>query len=216
MWYSFPFTPSLGLHIAVSKDPLNFEPSGHRFPPNSPQNLHTHFIEGSTLGMSDFNPVVWFTPKPCGTHLFLPHHLAYILQFLKTPLKFEPSGHRFPPNSPQNLYTHFKGGSPLSMSDFNPVVWFTPKPCGTHFLLPHHLAYILQFLKTPLNFEPSGHRFPPNSTQNLYTHFIAGSPLSMSDFNLVVWFTPKTVWYSFPFTPSLGLHIAVSKDPPQL
>ena len=160
------------------KTPLNFEPSGHRFPPNSTQNLYTHFIEGSPLSMSDFNPVVWFTPKPCGTHFLLPHHLAYILQFLKTPLNFEPSGHRFPSNSPQNLYTHFIEGSTLGMSDFNPVVWFTPKPCGTHFLLPHDLAYILQFLKTPLNFEPSGHRFPPNSPQNLYTHSIEGSPLA--------------------------------------
>ena len=62
-WYSFSFTPSLGLHIAVFVDPLNFEPSGHRFPPNSPPNLYTYFIEGSTLSMSDFNPRRLVHPK---------------------------------------------------------------------------------------------------------------------------------------------------------
>ena len=83
VWYSFPYTPSLGLHIAVFRVSLHFEPSDHPFPPISPQNIYPHFIEGWPLSTSDFIPVVWFTPKPCGTHFLLPHHLAYILQSLE-------------------------------------------------------------------------------------------------------------------------------------
>ena len=109
------------------------ETSGPRFPPNSPPNLYTHFIEGSPLSMSDFIPVVWFTPKLRGTHFRLPHRINLHIAASRDPLHFEPSGPRFPPNSPPNLYTYFIEGSPRSMSDFIPVVWFTPKLRGTHF-----------------------------------------------------------------------------------
>ena len=146
VWYSFPFTPSLGLHIAVFRVPLPFEPSDHPFPPISPRNIYPHSIEGSPISTSDFISVVWFTPRPCGTHFLLPYHLAYILQCLESPSTLNPAAIYFPNFTPKYL-PHFIERSPLSTSDFIPVVWFIPKPCGTHFLLPHHLAYILQSLE---------------------------------------------------------------------
>ena len=132
--------------------------------------------------MSDSISVVWFTTKLCGTHSRLPHHLAYTHRTGRVPLKFEPSGHPFPLISHQNIYTYSMKKSLLSMSDSNPVVCSTPQPCGTHFCLPHHLAYIHWTGRATLNFEPSGHPFPPISPQYSYTRFMEGSPLSMSDF----------------------------------
>ena len=156
MWYSFPFTPSLGLHIAVFRVPLHFEPSGHRFPNNSPPNLYTHFIEGSLIACRTSSPSS-VSPQNCAvlisvSPLINSHNAVFRVSF-----NFEPSGHQFPPNSPPTLYTHFIGGSPLSMSDLIPVVWFIPKPCGTHFLLPHHLGLHIAVFRVPLHFEPSGH-----------------------------------------------------------
>ena len=164
---------------------LKFEPSGLPFPPTTPEkNVLTYFMEGSPLNISDFIPVLWFTPKPCGTHFRLPHHLAYIHWTSRASLNFEPSDHPFATISSIYSYTYFMKGSPLSMSDSISVVRFTKKPCSTHFRLPHHLAYIPRTGRVPLNFEPSGHPFPPISIQNIYTYFMKKSPLSMSDSNL--------------------------------
>ena len=138
MWYSFPFTPSLGLYRWTGRATLNFEPSGHPLPPISPQHKYFHSMERSPLGMPDFLLVVWSTPQPCGTHFRLHHHLAYIHWTGRAPQNFEPSGHLFHPISLQNNYTHSMEGSPLRTSDFILVVWFTPQPRGTHFRLPHH------------------------------------------------------------------------------
>ena len=160
----------------TGRAPLNSETSGHPFPPISPENNHTYFSEGSPLSMSDFIPVVCSTPQPCGTHFRLPHDLAYIHCTGRATLNFEPSGHPFPPISPQYNYFYFMKRSPLSMSDFIPVVWFPPQPCGTHFRLPHHLAYMHWTGRASLDFEPSGHPFPPISPQHNHTHFMKGSP----------------------------------------
>jgi len=66
------------IYIELGRVPLNFGPSGHPFPPISPQIIYIHFMEGSPLSTSDFILVFWFTPELCGTHFRLPHHLAYI------------------------------------------------------------------------------------------------------------------------------------------
>ena len=138
--------------------------------------------------MSDFISVVWFTTKPCGTHFRLPHHLAYIHWTGRAPLNYEPSGCPFPPISPKNIWTRSMKGSPLNMSEFISEVFFTKKRCGSHFRLPHHLAYIHWTGRAPLKFEPSGPPFPPIPSKNIYTNSIEGSPMSKSDSISVVWF----------------------------
>ena len=185
MLYSFPFTPPLGLYTLNWYSSLEIWTLRPSISPNyTRKNVQTYFIERSPLNKSNFIYVVWFTPKPCGSHFRLPHHLAYIHWTGRASLNFDPSDHPFPTISPMNSFTHFMKGSPLSMSDSISVVWFTKKPCSTHFRLLHHLAYVPRTGRVPLNFEPSGHSFPKISIQNIYTHFMKKSPLSMSDSKL--------------------------------
>ena len=130
VFYSFPFTPSLGLYIAVFIVPLHFEPSDHPFPPISPQEITLFHIK-LPLSTSDFITVVWIFPKRCGTHfLFTPSPGLHITVFRVT-LHFEPSDHPFPPISPQNIHPHFRERSllstlPLSRRLVHPkTVWYS-------------------------------------------------------------------------------------------
>ena len=127
--------------------------------------------------MTVFNLFVWFTPEPCGTHFCLPHYLSYTLECLQMTSNLNPPVIHFPQFHPK-IFTPISQRGPPDHVGLHPFVWFTPKPCGTHFRLPHNLSYTLEFL----NFEPSGHPFSPISPQNIYTHFIEGSPFTMSDF----------------------------------
>ena len=164
------FTPHLAYIHGTGRAPLNFEPFCHPFTPNSPQYNNTYFLEGFPLSMSDFITVVGFIPRPCGTHFRFLHHLAHIHWTGRAPLHFEPFVHPFPTISPQNIYSHFIDGSPLSTPHFITVVCFTPKPCGTHFRLPLHLAYIHWTGTASLKFEPSGHPFHPTTHGKMFRY----------------------------------------------
>ena len=187
----------------TGRAPLNFEPSGHPFPPISLQCYYNLSMEGSHSSMADFIPVVWFIPQPCGTHFRLPNHtwliytelveltqtlnLPYIhfpqfyfdvittipwrgltwawrtsfptsgspqnrvalipvypitwlinTELLELPWNLNPPALHFPELDWKNIYTPLLEGSSMSMSNFIVVVWFTSKPCGTHFRLPHN------------------------------------------------------------------------------
>ena len=189
MWYSFPFTPSLGLHITVFRVPLHFEPSNHPFLPISTQNIHPCFIEVSFLSTSDFIPVVWFTPKPCGTHFLLPHHLVHIAVF-RVPLHFEPSDHPFPPISPKK-FTSFHTRVPPQQVGLHPRRLVHPKAAWYSFPFTPSLGLHITVFRVSLHFEPSDHPFPPFSPQNIYPHSIDRFLLSTSDSIPFVWFTPK-------------------------
>ena len=155
--------------------------------------------------------VVWLTPQTCGTHFRLPHHLANMHWTGRAPLNFEHSGHPFSLISTQYNYTHLMDGSPLSKADFILVVWFSTKPCGTHFRLPHHFSYIHWTGRAPLIFEPSGPPFPPISSKNNYTQSMGGSPLSMSDFISVICSTPQPCGTHFRLPHNLA-YIAELKE----
>ena len=58
-----------------------------------------------------------------------------------------------PKFTPNSLHP-FHRGVPLNKSDFIPVVCFTPKPCGTHFRLPHYFTYTMLFLEFPSPLNP--------------------------------------------------------------
>ena len=147
MWYSFSFTPSLGLHIAVFIDLLHFEPSGHRFPLNSTPNFYTHYIEGFTFSVADFNPVVWFTPKTVWYSLSFTPSLGLHIAVFVDPLNFEPSGHRFPPNSTPNFYSNF-------FFFFKIYLWIAYSKC--HKMFSHYIEGYTQSMSilTPSSDSP--------------------------------------------------------------
>ena len=176
------------------------------FPQTSLKNIYTPPSEVSPLGLPDFILVVWLTSKPCGTHFRSPHNLALNTKLGKAPLNFELYDHPFPTISPRNINTHSRDGSPLNTSDFMPVVWFTSKPCGTHFRLPFHLAHRHWTGRAPLKFEPSGPSFPPTSPQKKLHPSHGGFTPEHDRFHPRCLVYPITVWYSFPYTPSLGLY----------
>ena len=60
--------------------------------------------------------------------------------------------------------------------------------------------------RAPLNFEPSGHQFTPNFTPKYLHPFHRGVSLELVGLYPHRLVYPKTAWYSFPFTPSLGLY----------
>ena len=193
MWYSFPFNSSLASHIAVFGVTLHFETSDHPFPAISLLNIHPLFMKGSPLCTSDFISVVWFTPKPCGTHFLLPHHLAYILQFLESPSILNPPTILFPQFHLEK-FTIFYTVSPPPHVGLHSRRLVHPKTVFYSFPLTPSLGLHITVFTVSFHFEPSDHPFPPLSPQNFHSILQRGpssarrtlSPSSGSPQNRVV------------------------------
>ena len=212
MWYSFPLTPSLGLHVAVFRVTFHFEPSDHPFPQFHPEFFFIIFHRKVSSQHVGLHPRRLVHPRTAWYSFPVTPSLGSHIAVFIVPLHFEPSDHPFPRISPLNIHSHFIESSLISTSDFISVVWFTRRPCGTHFLLPHHLAYILQSLESPSICNPPTIHFPQFHPEIL-AHISSRGPPQHVGFYPRRLVHLKTVWYSFPFTPSLGLHIAVFRIP---
>ena len=154
-------------------------------------------MEGSALSMSGFIPVVWFTPQPSGTHFRLPHHtwLTYT-ELVELPKILYPPAIHFPQFHP-NIITLFSWmGLPWAWRTLSSSSGSAQNRVLLISVYPITWLIYTELVELPWTLNPPAHHFP-QFQQNIHTHSMKESPLSMSDFISVVCFIPQPCFTHF-------------------